>query len=135
MGFPIEEHCQIDSRNDLSHRDKAAEISRLAVTKKSRCPEITLGLWRRVYLESKRLDILYWYAAMERKLQRLLRRFHLVFEQIGAIVNYNGLRIPCFGILQAFEHRLSHEDPAMYEYFKGGWKQELVPKRCSASRI
>jgi len=134
LGFPIEEHCQIDSRLELSHRSRTAEISRLAVTKKSRCPEITLGLWRRVYLESKKLGIHYWYAAMERKLQRLLRRFHLVFEQIGAVVDYNGLRVPCFGMIQAVEHRLSQEDPAMYDYFQGGCEGKYLPKGCSAFR-
>jgi len=133
LGFPIEKHCQISIRGDQLPRHRGAEISRLAVTRQCRCPEITLGLWKSVYLESKRLGILYWYAAMERKLERLLRKSRLVFEQIGVVVDYNGLRAPFIGRIASLGEGLATESPGMYGYFREGWEQEYRLEKCSQS--
>ena len=45
---------------------------------------------------SKKNDIHYWYAIMEPSLLRLLRQLGVEFEYLGGLVNYFGMRQPCF---------------------------------------
>lgn len=120
LGFPLEKHCPVAIKKNDCNPAGMAEISRLAVDRKWRSPEVTLGLWREVYQASKRAGILYWYAAMERKLDRLLRKFHLPFEQVGAMMDYNGSRAPYMGRVDTLERTLALKEPDLYHYFREG---------------
>ena len=99
-----------------------AEISRLAVFRTWRCPAVTLGLMREVYRESKELGIRFWYAVMERKLARLLKKHHLRFDQIGPMVDYHGPRIPFLGNIEEIESYASERDPERFKFFAEGLK-------------
>lgn len=114
-GFPLEKHCKIEHIK-LPYQE-LAEISRLAVLKQYRNSEIYLGLWRAVYQESKRLEIFYWYVFMEKKLFRLLRKYGIIFEQIGKGVDYNGLRIPFFAKIDVLEQSMAKNKPELFNYF------------------
>ena len=59
-------------------------------------PHLTLGLFRATLALSVELGVYYWYAVMEPTLVRLLQRCGVNFRQIGADVDYHGLRRPCF---------------------------------------
>ena len=117
LGFPLERYCQLGDETKKLQRPKLAEISRLAVKRAWRSSAITLGLLKILYQESKRLGLKYWVAAMEKKLERLLRRFSLIFREIGAVVNYHGPRIPFLGVINSLEYTLATREPGIYEFF------------------
>lgn len=117
LGFPIEKHCKIELNHDKPPRHQLAEVSRLAVLKQYRSQEVCLGLWREIYHKSKELGIRFLYAAMEKKLKRLFNKFHMAFEQIGEIVDYNGQRIPLLGDMEKFVKSINNNSPEIYDYF------------------
>ncbi len=123
--FPIEKHSGdvIDPSNTRAVRPVLAEISRFCISKefkrrmseantvwgvpeggagessaahKRMIPHITMGLFAAVVQMSARNDMRYWYAVMEPALLRLLRRFGIHFQALGPMVDYHGLRQPCF---------------------------------------
>jgi N-acyl-L-homoserine lactone synthetase len=120
LGFPLERYCRVDGEAKRLQRPRLAEISRLAVKKAWRSSAITLGLLKILYQESKRLGLRYWLAAMEKKLERLLRRFSLIFNQIGALVDYHGPRIPFLGVVKSLEYTLATKEPGVFDYFVHG---------------
>jgi len=122
-GFPMERHCRVNPRAKKFPRHQIAEISRLAVFRMWRCPAVTLGLMREVYRESKRLGIRFWYAAMEPKLARLLKKYHLRFNQVGPLVDYHGQRIPFIGNIEEIESYASAHDPNRFQYFAEGLEE------------
>ena len=124
LGFPIEKFCQFYPGTGIDERESLAEISRLAVPKDWRNPKITLGLWRCIYQESKMLGIEYWYAAMEKKLARLLRRFALPFKEIGPATNYNGERIPFTVSLEDVDLSTAIHQPDFYEFLRDGLEEK-----------
>ncbi|HUZ73954.1 MAG TPA: PEP-CTERM/exosortase system-associated acyltransferase [Stellaceae bacterium] len=107
-------------------RLRTAELSRFAVTKEFRrragetvyadvgeagarpaslperraLPHITFGLMRAVLLMSLEHNISHLCAVMEPALLRLMARFGLRFEPAGELVDYHGLRQPCFAALE-----------------------------------
>jgi N-acyl amino acid synthase of PEP-CTERM/exosortase system len=123
--FPIESHCQLDTKvSDPGIRQKLGEISRFAVSKhfKRRLgeagtitgvspqfdmyfedyerrlfPHISLGLFGAVMRMVYANGITHCYAVMEPALHRLIGRFGVIFNPIGPKVDYHGMRIPCLG--------------------------------------
>lgn len=59
-------------------------------------PHISVGLFAGVVQMSAVRNIKYWFAVMEPALLRLLKRFGIHFHPIGPVVDYHGLRQPCF---------------------------------------
>ena len=59
--------------------------------------------FKEMYQVSKKLGITHWYMITEKKLWYALKRFDLIFRQIGEPVNYHGLRIPYLGIVEEIE--------------------------------
>jgi N-acyl amino acid synthase of PEP-CTERM/exosortase system len=60
-------------------------------------PHLILGLFVAIVRMSAEHNITHWYAVMDVSLLRLLRRFGINFVPIGDLVDYHGLRQPCFG--------------------------------------
>ena len=127
--FPIEHACPgilTDNSlgDDVLPRGATAEISRLAVSKASQCripqlaggehalaragwrfngrcyPLVTFGLFIALSRISIRNDITHWVAVMEPSLLRLLSRFGIRFHSIGGLIDYHGLRQPCYAEVQ-----------------------------------
>jgi len=60
-------------------------------------PHLILGLFVAIVRMSAEHNVTHWYAVMDVSLLRLLRRFGIHFVPIGDLVDYHGLRQPCFG--------------------------------------
>ena len=60
-------------------------------------PHLILGLFVAIVRMSAKHDITHWYAVMDVSLLRLLSRFGIHFVPVGNLVDYHGLRQPCFG--------------------------------------
>lgn len=62
-------------------------------------PHLILGLFAAIVRMSAQNNITHWYAVMDRSLLRLLKRFGIHFMPIGSVIDYHGLRQPCFGCI------------------------------------
>ena len=78
-------------------------------------PHMTLGLIESLVRMSVENDVSYWCAAMEPKLLRLLSRLGIYFDPIGPLVEFHGLRQPCFIKLDTFLNRVKAERPDVWE--------------------
>jgi len=156
--FPIEDHCphlEIDKNN--FDRSKAAEVSRLVISKLlrrrsgdglyyeqkiadkpsrddqegiffRRIRPMAFGLYREMYHESKRRDIRYWFALMEKKLWLLLKLHGFIFKPIGEEVDFYGLVRPYLADLVEMENLVHGKFPKFFEYFMEGLELEFQPK-------
>src|SRR5579864_3086854 len=124
--LPIMHTCQHPILEDphILPTECTAEISRFAVSKQFRrratdklgvdyalverpgsggefdrrvIPHITLGLMKAIVSMSWEHGIAHWCAVMEPALLRLIGRLGLEFPPLGPLVNYHGLRQPCYG--------------------------------------
>ena len=148
-GFPIEQHCTINADLSHLHRDKIGEISRLAVSKefrkrfedrfiydgtpeyiqqqavaheRRRRHEIVIGLYKCMYVESKRIGLTHWYAVMARGLFILLKRMGIIFKPIGPETDYHGLRTPYLGSIAEIEDEVSRLNPELFNEFQEALK-------------
>ncbi|MBN2655053.1 MAG: GNAT family N-acetyltransferase [Nitrospirae bacterium] len=101
IGYPAEKHSNIDIRDICTDTHKIAEISRFAVScdehRDSRCMhQATLGMIQELSRIIYQFDIRYILSIMTCGLNRLLSRSGLSFKQIGAPVEYHGIRIPFY---------------------------------------
>lgn len=135
LGFPFEKHCQMYGGSHDRCEERVAEISRLAVPRQFRCPTITLGLWKAVYQESKNLGIDYWYAAMEQKLARLLRKYSLQFEPIGPPTSYNGVRIPFRAAVEKLELAVGISEPELYRFFQEASCEQSISRGSLSATV
>lgn len=87
--------------------------------RRSRNPQILLGLYREMYRYSVHNGIRYWYAAMERSLARALSSFNFVFTPIGLQTDYYGPVIPYIADLRELEARVSKASPELYAWIRG----------------
>lgn len=143
LGFPMEKRCKLDIDPSELPRKKIAEISRLAVSKKYRrrvddelygtesylsvdpwerrkYPIVVLGLYRAMYQESKKLGLVLWYAAMEKKLWRALRLYGIHFTKVGEEIDYYGPVAPYLGFIKELERKISSHKPELFHYFTEG---------------
>jgi N-acyl amino acid synthase of PEP-CTERM/exosortase system len=142
LSFPIELHCRIDDPLDRAIRHRTGEISRLAVSKgyrrragdtiygltdesreeearedRRRMPILFMGLLRELYQTSLREGITHWYAAMERKLAILTRRYCFDFQPVGPEIDYHGRRIPHAACIASMAERVRTKRPDIYRFF------------------
>jgi N-acyl amino acid synthase of PEP-CTERM/exosortase system len=89
--------------------------------------DIMLGIYRTIYQASKRKGITHWFAAMEKSLLRLMRRFHFEFIPIGPELDYYGCVTPYVVAITAIEQALYEHCPATYEYFVHGLEPAFLP--------
>jgi N-acyl amino acid synthase of PEP-CTERM/exosortase system len=124
--LPITHVCDHPMLSDRSAIPAAstAEISRFAISKEFRrratdrlgadyalverpaaldgmdrrvIPHITLGLMKAIVKMSWKHEITHWTAVMEPALLRLISRLGIEFSPLGPMVQYHGLRQPCYG--------------------------------------
>jgi len=155
--FPIEIHCpNLETGPDFD-RSKSAEISRLVISKvlrkrtdddlyygphvEDKKPQedgmggffrrvrpMTFGLYRAMYHESKRQDIRYWFALMEKKLWLLLKIHGFMFKPIGGEIDFYGKVRPYLSDLVEMEKLVHNKFPRFYSYFMEGLEPEFQPK-------
>ena len=90
-------------------------------------PYLILGLFKEMYHVSKKLGITHWYMITEKKLWYALKRFDLIFRQIGEPVNYHGQRIPYLGIIADIEKHLRKKHKNLYRDFLTGLDKKYWP--------
>lgn len=90
-------------------------------------PFLILGLFKELYHVSKKLGITHWYMITEKKLWYALKRFDLIFSQIGEPVHYHGVRIPYLGIIEEMEKHLMNKHMGFYKDFLVGLDKQYWP--------
>ncbi len=90
-------------------------------------PVIVLGLIGLLWHTSKSLGLTHWYMIAEQKLWPAMYRFGLLFHQIGAPVDYHGMRVPYMASLAESEAHLKHTNPSLYEMFLYGLELQHHP--------
>jgi N-acyl amino acid synthase of PEP-CTERM/exosortase system len=90
-------------------------------------PYLILGLFKELYQVSKKLGITHWYMITEKKLWYALKRFDLIFRQIGEPVQYHGVRIPYLGIIKEIEQNLMKKHMDFYQDFLVGLDRQYWP--------
>jgi len=101
--------------------------------RRSRRPEIVLGLYRAMYQESKRQGIRRWYAAMEKGLARQLTRFHIHFHEIGPETDYYGPVSPYAVDIRAVESSVAAGNPALFREMVRGLDSRFLPPEARAA--
>lgn len=127
--------------DDILPRATTAEISRLAVSKASQCriprltdnerastlaragwqfngrcyPLVTFGLFIALVRLSVCNDITHWVAVMEPSLLRLLNRFGIRFHPIGGLIDYHGLRQPCYAEVEDIKRGVQYREQNLFE--------------------
>lgn len=148
-GFPIEKHCSIDADLSQVDRHRVGEISRLAVSKdyrrrasdrfiydgasddppsdavpvdrdRRRRNEIVIGLYKCLYIESKKRGLNFWFTAMSRGLFLLLGRMGVEFKPIGPHINYHGFRAPYLGNIREIERHVLKSNPVFFKEMNDG---------------
>jgi len=150
-GFPIERNCRLDEDRPLCEAARFGEISRLALSKdirrraedayiysglvppveealttsddRRRRHEIVIGMYKLLYMESKRMGLTHWYTVMSKGLHTLLGRLGIVFRPIGPEQYYHGLRTPYMGDISEIERNVLRMNPAFYEEATGELKK------------
>lgn len=152
-GFPIEKHCKIDADLSRVDRNRACEISRLAVCKeyrrraedryiyegvdegiadinnsayeKRRRQDIVIGLYKCIYLTSRKIGLTHWLAVMARGLHLLLRRLGVFMVPIGPEVDYHGKRSPYMADIAEMEAYVSRVNPDLFHEFSKELRQSF----------
>lgn len=86
-------------------------------------PHISLGLIAAVIRMASEHGISHLYAVMEPALIRLVSRFGVIFERIGADVDYHGVRVPCVTDLEQCVDHIRIDAPSVWELVtnQGQW--------------
>jgi len=104
--------------------DAAAEISRFAISKARRNDASTalmrLALVRGLVALSANLGITHWCAVMEPSLLRLLQATSIFFEPFGPVVEYHGLRQPCYNSVSDILDRVAEDRPQLWDFLTEG---------------
>ena len=139
--FPIQRVCNhpLLRKDRFLHTARPAEVSRFAVSKKfsrrtAECqpssqrrtdarnerqttmPNITLGLINGTVRMSVEHGVTEWFAVMEPSLLRLLAKYGIYFSPIGPMVNYHGMRQPCYVIFEKMLGRVRKERIDVWEF-------------------
>jgi N-acyl amino acid synthase of PEP-CTERM/exosortase system len=155
--LPLSDKCLIDRAllpGDFDYA-KCAEISRLAISKhlrrratdgnypqekedggsarvqhdkRTRFPEIMLGLYKALYQETKRHSIEHWLAAMEPSLVKLLSKLPIQFMEIGPEVDYYGPVKPYIASVSEVEWTLHTQRPELLSDFANGLESAFLPR-------
>lgn len=81
------------------------------------------GLYLQIYRDSKQRGLTHWFAVMAKGLHAILRRWGIVFEQIGPAREYHGLRAPYLACIAAIELNLARENPQLLDEARAGLLQ------------
>lgn len=127
--FPVEKNCRIETDLSGLDRSRLGEISRLAVSKEycrarndnrdmafaRRRQMIVFGLYKLIYVESKKMGFTHWIAVMSDGLHQLLAKIGIIFTPIGPAVDYHGVRTPYLGSIEEIEAGVARINPRLLE--------------------
>lgn len=117
--FPMQQVCD-SVLMDVLPRENCVEISRFAISKQRRSIRsaalMRLGLVQGLVRLSHEMGITHWCAVMEPTLLRLLRMTSIYFHPLGPLVDYHGLRQPCFNRLDNLLDTVAEERPELWNY-------------------
>lgn len=77
--------------------------------------ELIRGLYMSIYIDSKQRGLTHWYAVMAKGLYIILKRWGIIFDQVGPAKNYHGIRAPYLVCIESVEHALKKINPEMLE--------------------
>ena len=83
-------------------------------------PLMRLGLIQALIRMSAQHGITHWCAAMEPTLLRMLSAMAIRFRPIGPLVEYHGLRQPCYCVIEDVLHAVRRERPAFWSVLTDG---------------
>lgn len=86
--------------------------------RRSRSPQIMLGMYREMYRYSRQNGIRYWYAAMEKGLARLLDRMGFHFVPVGPETDYYGPVTTYIADLRQVESALNNANRFLLAWFQ-----------------
>ena len=131
--FPMQTVCSPSLFNKLP-LDTTVEVSRFAISKQRRSATsavlMRMGLVQGLVRLSAELGVTHWCAVMEPTLLRLLRMTSIYFEPLGPLVEYHGLRQPCFNSLDGLLDAVCEERPEIWHYLTEGgktWQGQRAP--------
>jgi N-acyl amino acid synthase of PEP-CTERM/exosortase system len=87
---------------------------------RSIAPLMSLGLIQSLVRMSAEYGITHWCATMEPKLLRLLARMGICFSPLGPMVEYHGMRQPCYCEVGPMLRRVQERQPAIWEILTDG---------------
>ncbi|HNR14500.1 MAG TPA: PEP-CTERM/exosortase system-associated acyltransferase [Thermodesulfobacteriota bacterium] len=93
-----------------------------------RRPVIILGLFRIMYYASKQRDISHWYMIGEKKLYCALKKYGFSFRQLGAPLEYHGIRIPGMAVIREVEDSLCQSRPDVFGLIVRHMKEHHRPQ-------
>ena len=76
--------------------------------------ELVRGLYLSLYRDSKLRGLTHWFATMARGLYVILRRWGIIFEQIGPAREFHGIRAPYLVSIENIERALKKNNPGLY---------------------
>jgi len=156
--FPIEAHFRGNLDFDIknANRKQVAEISRLIISKAyrrrrddglyysggytnpgvkpeadglKRIKPMAFGIYREIYQECKRRNIVVWVAMMEKTLWLLLRMHNFAFMPIGEEIDVYGPVRPYVCKIEDVEKNVYHKSSdKLYKYFIDGLELKYHPK-------
>lgn len=74
-----------------------------------------LGLIRGLIQMSSEYQVTHWFAIMEPALIRLLAKLGIYFKPTGSLINYHGMRQPCYIEFSELLQRVYSEQPQVWE--------------------
>ena len=83
-------------------------------------PLMRLGLIQGLVRMSRRHGVTHWCALMEPTLLRMLAAMAIRFRPIGPLVEFRGLRQPCYINVTDMLESVMHERPAFWEVITDG---------------
>ena len=138
--FPVQSVLDAESLRELNGLPlhSTAEISRFSISRRFRriadsygsaeCLAfinssgalMRLGLMQALVRMSVENGITHWCAAMEPTFQRLLSAMAIRFRPLGPLVEYHGLRQPCYGAVGDILNAVKRERPAFWSVLTDG---------------
>lgn len=77
--------------------------------------ELIRGLYMSIYSDSKKRELTHWYAVMAKGLYVILRRWGIIFHQVGSAKEYHGTRAPYLVSIESVEEALAKLNPELLE--------------------
>jgi N-acyl amino acid synthase of PEP-CTERM/exosortase system len=105
---------------DGEFNSRASRRPRLARAgnRRDEASNVILSLYRQVYQYSRSHGIDYWYAAMERRLARSMKRLNIAFKEIGPQTDYYGPVVPYLVNLREVESHAGARNPTLLAWLQ-----------------
>jgi N-acyl amino acid synthase of PEP-CTERM/exosortase system len=76
--------------------------------------QLVRGLYISLYRECKMRDLTHLFTIMSKGLYMILKRWGIIFEQIGPARDYHGIRAPYLISIKDIEHSLQRNNPSLF---------------------